>query len=92
MTTAQQWCWACKRTNFTQHRFFNELALLRQHLKDVKGVVDILSIPEAATLYKIDTTEKLGFGKIFHAPYSNAQTLDSDKQVFENLPLQGHSV
>lgn len=66
---------------------FNAVDSLQQNLKKVKGVVEILSIPEAATLYKIDTTEKLGFRKIFHAPYTSEQILDSDKQVFENLPF-----
>jgi predicted RND superfamily exporter protein len=66
---------------------FNALGGLHQDLKKVHGVDDILSIPEAASLVKEDSTEKLKFKRIFHYPYSFQQLLDSDKNVFRNLPF-----
>lgn len=66
---------------------FNAYAKLHKDLKTVKGVEEILSIPEAVTLVKEDSTERLVAKKIFHYPYTNQQALDSDKAVFENLPF-----
>jgi predicted RND superfamily exporter protein len=65
---------------------FNAIALLQQQLKKVAGVDDILSIPEASALVKADST-KLSFVKIFHYPYKTQALLDSDKNVFRNLPF-----
>lgn len=66
---------------------FNAMETLHQQLKKVAGVEDILSIPEASVLVKADSTEKLRFVKIFHAPYALQPLLDSDKNVFRNLPF-----
>ena len=66
---------------------FNALEKLQQDLKTVAGVEDIMGIPEIATLVKEDSTEKLAFKKIFHAPYNDQQLLDSDKHVFLNYPF-----
>src|SRR3954447_614923 len=65
---------------------FNAMGLLQQQLKKVAGVDDILSIPEAYTLVKADST-KLSFVKIFHYPYNTQALLDSEKNIFENLPF-----
>ena len=67
-------------------RNFNAMGLLHQQLKKVAGVDEILSIPEASTLVKADST-KLSFVKIFHYPYTSKALLDSDKNVFKNLPF-----
>lgn len=66
---------------------FNAMETLHQQLKKVAGVEDILSIPEASVLVKADNTESLKFVKIFHAPYASHALLDSDKNVFRNLPF-----
>lgn len=66
---------------------FNAMATLQQRLKTVKGVEQLMSIPEAAALVKLDSTEKLGFQKIFHPPYTDQSQLDSARAIFENLPF-----
>src|SRR5215831_866584 len=66
---------------------FNAMGTLHQSLKKVAGVEDILSIPEASQLVKADSAEKLRFIKIFHYPYTSQALLDSDKNVFKNLPF-----
>ena len=48
---------------------FNAIDSLDQRLKQVAGVEDILSIPEASMLIKADSAERLKFVKIFHCPY-----------------------
>lgn len=67
--------------------FFNALYDLQTNLKNIKGVEDVLTISNAATLAKKDSAEKLVTEKIFHAPYNSLPLLDSDKAVFENLPF-----
>ena len=66
---------------------FNAISSLNQQLKKVSGVEDILSIPEASVLIKADSAKKLRFVKIFHCPYNSSSLLDSDKNVFRNLPF-----
>lgn len=66
---------------------FNAMAALHQRLKAVPGVTEVLSIPEAVTLVKDTAAKKLQPVKIFHAPYTEQSLLDSDRQVFENLPF-----
>ncbi|HEY6975833.1 MAG TPA: MMPL family transporter [Chitinophagaceae bacterium] len=68
-------------------QIFNAVDSLHQQLKNVAGVEDVLSIPEASVLIKADSAEKLKFVKIFHCPYTSSSTLDSDKNVFRNLPF-----
>ena len=67
--------------------FFNAAAQLHADIKSVPGVEGVLSVPEAVTLVKNDSLQKLDAKRIFHAPYTNAAMLDSDKAVFENLPF-----
>ncbi len=67
--------------------FFNAAANLHADIKKVPGVEGILSVPEAVTLLKNDTLTKLDAKRVFHAPYTDAAALDSDKTVFENLPF-----
>ncbi len=66
---------------------FRALAQLHNDLKSVKGVENVLSIPEAITLIKNDTTSSLVSTRIFPAQITNQQQLDSGKAVFENLPF-----
>ncbi|MBX2931711.1 MAG: MMPL family transporter [Chitinophagaceae bacterium] len=73
--------------DFFSEKIFNEVDALHQNLKKVSGVVNVLSIPQAVTLKKDTTGERLIPEKIFHAPYTNQQSLDNDKAVFLTLPF-----
>jgi hypothetical protein len=73
--------------DFYSTTIFNEVAVLHQNLKNVNGVQNILSIPEAVTLVKDSVEEKLVPQKIFSYPYAQQQELDSARKVFENLPF-----
>ncbi len=67
--------------------FFNELGQLHQHLKKVKGVTEILSIPEVVNLVNDSVNHKLLPVKIFNYPFSSQASLDSARITFENLPF-----
>ena len=67
--------------------FFNTVAALHDNIKKVPGVEGVLSIPEAVTLVKNDSLEKLVATHIFRPPYTQQPALDSDKLIFENLPF-----
>lgn len=67
--------------------YFNELAKLPLNLKKIPGVTDVLSIPEVVTLQKDTTNKRLLPTRIFHPPYQNQASLDSQRKVFENLPF-----
>ncbi len=64
---------------------FNAYASLHKALKQIGGVEDIISIPEAVGLKTDDSSGKLQPYKIFHYPYTDQAALDSDKAVFFNL-------
>ena len=66
---------------------FNALIRLHHHIKAVKGVENVLSIPEAVMLVKNDTTSRLVPVKIFPAVITSQQQLDSSRTLFENLPF-----
>jgi predicted RND superfamily exporter protein len=66
---------------------FNALDSLQKNLKTVAGVEDIMGIPQIGVLVKTDSTEKLSFKKVFHAPYEAQALLDSEKNVFLNYPF-----
>ncbi|MDB5190913.1 MAG: integral rane protein, partial [Segetibacter sp.] len=72
---------------FFQLPTFNALRQLHADLKTVKGVEEILSIPEAVTLIKNDSTNKLVPSKIFPSSITAQSQLDSARAVFENLPF-----
>lgn len=64
--------------------FFNKVGELHKNLKKVKGVEDVLSVPEAVCLLK-DSGDAFIPTKIFPHPFTSQQQLDSSKTVFENL-------
>lgn len=72
--------------NFFSPKIFNAEAALHDALKKVVGVEDVLSVPYAVTLVKKDSAEKLNAERIFTLP-SNEILLDSEKNVFKNLPF-----
>ncbi|MCK9403772.1 MAG: MMPL family transporter [Chitinophagaceae bacterium] len=67
--------------------FFNELGQLHQQLKKIRGVTDILSIPEVVNLHNDPIHHRLVPVRIFNYPFSAQQSLDSARVVFENLPF-----
>lgn len=66
---------------------FNEVANFHKNLKQIPGVTNVLSIPEAVTLVKDSVGEKLLPQKIFNAPYTTQENLDIDKTLFLSLPF-----
>ncbi len=64
---------------------FNDYLLLSRSLKKVKGVEQVLSIPDAIVLHKNMLTEKLSATQIFNGPFNSQADLDSAKNIFENL-------
>jgi predicted RND superfamily exporter protein len=73
--------------HFYEKEYFNEVAALHRHLKNVAGVTEIMDVPEAVTLKKDTASRQFVPQKIFHTPYAEQQLLDSDRMVFENLPF-----
>jgi len=66
---------------------FKELRRLHNNIKNVKGVENVLSIPEVVTLVKSDSASKIVAQKIFPQQISSQQQLDSCRAVLENLPF-----
>ncbi len=72
----------------TDHLFardvFNDFFQLSRNLKKIKGVDQVLSIPDAVILIKNENTEKLAARQIFPGPFSSQDSLDSARKTFEN--------
>ncbi len=64
---------------------FNDYLQLSHSLKKIKGVEQVLSIPDAIILNKNMETEKLQARPIFPGPYDSQAALDSAHRSFENL-------
>jgi predicted RND superfamily exporter protein len=64
---------------------FNDYLQLCKNLKTVRGVEQVLSIPDAIILNKDTITEKLQPSPIFHGPFEFQTSLDSARKTFENL-------
>lgn len=73
--------------DFFTPKVFNAVEALHKNLKNVNGVLNVLSIPEVVTLQKDSAGEKLQPQKIFTNSYSSQAQLDSAKQLFETLPF-----
>lgn len=73
--------------HFYTPNIFNAVARLDRSLKAVKGVDNVLSIPEAVMLVKKDSTSALAPQKVFAANIVSQQQLDSGRAAFENLPF-----
>ncbi len=78
----------------TDHLFdknvFNDYLLLNRNLKKVKGVDQVISIPDAIilnVLNKNTDTGKLVARPLFPGPFDSQEKLDSAKKMFENLLL-----
>src|SRR5215203_1259983 len=70
-----------------QQQFFNEYLSLHRQLKTLKGVDDIVSVPAAINLVKIEATEKLQARPIFRDTILSQQEIDSSSHIFLTLPF-----
>jgi hypothetical protein len=70
--------------NLFNKDIFNNYLQLSKDLKQIKGVEQVLSIPEAIILEKDTNTEKLIPYPIFRK-FENQASLDSARKTFENL-------
>jgi len=68
-----------------QKNVFSDYLQLSRTLKKVKGVEQVLSIPDAIILNKNIITEKLVASPIFQSPFQDQAALDTAKKIFENL-------
>jgi predicted RND superfamily exporter protein len=66
---------------------FNAYKNLHDQLKKVKNVEGVLDVPSVINLQKDSATEKLNAVKIFADTISSQAELDSEKNVFLNLPF-----
>lgn len=73
--------------SFWNIKFFNSYYQLHHQLKKIKGVEDVLSIPEAMNIVRIDSAENLVAQKIFKAPYTSQEALEQDAAIFKELPF-----
>jgi uncharacterized protein len=64
---------------------FNDYIRLSKSLKSVKGVEQVLSIPDAIILHKNILTENLNASPIFQGPYNSQVDVDTARKIFENL-------
>lgn len=71
---------------FTQ-ALFNDYKQLNEHLRQIKSVEDVLSVPAAVTLSKDSSAEKLQAASIFPAGPLDQKTIDSCAAIFHNLPF-----
>jgi len=71
--------------NLYARDIFNNYLQLSRDLKQIKGVEQVLSIPEAIILKKDTLTEKLIPYPIFPGTFENQASLDSARKIFENL-------
>ncbi|MGN6401146.1 MAG: efflux RND transporter permease subunit [Flavisolibacter sp.] len=73
--------------SFFHQQFFNDYKALHHHLKKLKGVDDIVSVPMAINLVRNEATEKLQASPVFPDTVLTQQQIDSSKNVFLNLPF-----
>ncbi len=66
---------------------FKDYQQLQRSLKTVRNVEDVLSVPAAINLQKDSVTEKLQAVKIFSDTLLSQEQLDSNRNVFFNLPF-----
>ncbi len=72
---------------FFQEQVFNDYASLRRNIKNISSVEDILSVPTAVNLVKIEATEQLQPSLIFRDTVLTQAQLDTAAQTFLNLPF-----
>ncbi|MBC7873700.1 MAG: MMPL family transporter [Ferruginibacter sp.] len=73
-----------------EEKIFNAYAALERNLKNVKGVDDVIGVPSAVNLVKIQETEKLKAEMIFPGRILSQQEIDSAARIFLSLPFYQH--
>lgn len=68
-------------------KLFNAYAALSRDLKKLEGVDDVIGIPSAVNLVRVDDEEKLRADTIFPERILSQAEIDSGKTVFLNLPF-----
>ena len=66
---------------------FNQVADLQKDIKTIAGVTEVLSVPNAYTIFKDSAASRFLPHKIFNAPYTSDSTLAADRAVLESLPF-----
>jgi len=66
---------------------FNQVADLQKDIKTIPGVTEVLSVPNAYTIFKDSAASKFLPHKIFNAPYTSDSALAADRAVLESLPF-----
>ncbi len=66
---------------------FNQVADLQKDIKTIPGVTEVLSVPNAYTIFKDSAASKFLPHKIFNAPYTSDSALVADRAVLESLPF-----
>ena len=66
---------------------FNQVADLQKDIKTIPGVTEVLSVPNAYTIFKDSAASKFLPYKIFNAPYASDSALVADRAVLESLPF-----
>lgn len=73
-----------------EEKMFNTYAALQRDLLKVKGVDDVISVPSAVSLVRIDSSERLRADSIFaNGPMTQVE-IDSMSKIFLNLPFYKH--
>ncbi len=70
-----------------QQEVFRDYVDLARALKKSKGVTDVVSVPSAINLLRVEATEKLQAIPIFPEAIATQEQLDSCKRVFLSLPF-----
>ncbi|MES2882644.1 MAG: MMPL family transporter, partial [Bacteroidota bacterium] len=73
--------------NLFSEKVFNDYRKLHHSIKELSGVVEIISLPMAINLVRDDASEKLIAVPIFNDTILNQAEIDSSKNVFFNLPF-----
>ena len=73
--------------NFFEQNLFNSYATLDRNLKQTKGIEDVISVPSAITLVKLDSSERLKADTIFPNKSLTQSEIDSSRKIFLNLPF-----
>lgn len=74
-------------SKFFDQNLFNAYATLYQNLKQVKGVQDVIAVPSAVNLVKMNDEEKLKAERVFPERPLTQTEIDSCKKIFLDLPF-----
>ncbi len=70
--------------NLFSKDFFNDYMRLSRDLKKIRGVEQVLSIPDAIILIKSDSSQKLTSKALFPSPFESQEKLDKARNAFKN--------